>query len=97
MATATEKAVGMGKAMGMEKVTAVAAAVAAAVEVEGVVAVAVAVGMVTGAVVAVIVTMAAVIRRRRLRAMAGGSLRRPTMVARQGKISTKLKVHLKLR
>ena len=83
---------GMGKAMGMEKVTAVAAAVAAAVEVEGVVAVGMAVGMVTGAVVAVVVTMAAVIRRRRLRARAGGgSLQRPTMGGRQGKISTKLK------
>ena len=46
---------------------------------------------VTGAVVAVMmVTMAAVVRRRRLRAMAGDSLRRPTMVGSQGKNGTKL-------
>ena len=45
---------------------------------------------VTGAVVAVMVTMAAVVCRRRLRAMAGDSLRRPTMVGSQGKNGTKL-------
>jgi hypothetical protein len=92
-----------GKAAGMEKVTdnglgqEAAAERAVEVEVDRVAVVEVGEGeervaeRVTGAVVAVMmVTMAAVVRRRRLRAMAGDSLRRPTMVGSQGKNGTKL-------